>query len=241
MNKSIKKIIEATMHVNGHAFKAEILKKYDSPALREVLRCGMDPNWKSFSQEIPKYRKDDSPDGYAYNGLTSEFKRLYVFSHGDIEQRVTGRRTSDDRKRVLLTQLLEAVSADDSDIIEHLMRGTLSKWAKFDQRCVNMAFPGLIAGEYVGEDTMPPLVITTPAIAAEEAAKDVHSHNHKDRVFDNQEKDPEIAAQAHRMNLEMVKEAAKKEPDGLEKVKMILQKSDEKVAKRNKDRAKKDE
>lgn len=233
MNKSIKKVIEATWHVNGHAFKAEILKKYDSPSLRMVLRYALDPEWKPFTDIVPPYKKDDSPEGFAYNGLSSEFKRLYIFSRGDIEQKISGSRTSDERKRVLLIQMLEAVSADDSDIIEHLIRGTFQKWAKFGPACVNMAFPGLISGTYVAEDTTPPLVITTPQMLAEEQAKFSSSHNLKDRVFGDQEKDPDVAAQAHRINLELVKEAAKKDISGIEKVKAILQNHDEKVSKRN--------
>ena len=60
--------------------KINILRANYSPAMEDVLRWSHDPTIVFFTDKIPPYTPDQSPEGLTMTTLYSEHKRFYMFS-----------------------------------------------------------------------------------------------------------------------------------------------------------------
>ena len=118
----------------------ETLHRNDSAALREVLLCAYHPDAKWYFNDWPQgYRKQDTLAGISQTNLYTEVKKLYLFSKGN----PTADALTQDRRHVLLVNLLEGMEHDEGQIVIDIFNGDL-KIDGLNKDTVNQVFPGLI-------------------------------------------------------------------------------------------------
>ena len=63
--------------------KIEVLRKYDSPGLRMVMKASFDPKivWRLPDGDVP-FKKNDAPEGTQHTRLENEARLLYNFVKG---------------------------------------------------------------------------------------------------------------------------------------------------------------
>ena len=113
--------------------KINLLRENYSPALEDVLHWAYDPTIKFFTNKVPPYTPDQSPDGLAMTTLYSEHKRFYLF----LEQT----KVDPARKTVLLIQMLEALSSAEAKILENILLKNIPEVTK---DLAEKAYPGLL-------------------------------------------------------------------------------------------------
>lgn len=128
----IGEILEQVSQAQTEIEKVNILRKNYSPALEDVLHWAYDPNVIFFTDKIPPYTIDQSPEGLTMTSLYSEHKRFYLFlRESRIEQ---------NRKTVLLIQMLEALGQKESKILEQIITKKIDSVSK---DLVEKAYPGI--------------------------------------------------------------------------------------------------
>ena len=92
--------------------KVEILKKYNSDALRMVIKSSFDPNivWVMPKGNVP-YTPNDAPAGTEHTRLATEAKKLYRFIRGGDNI------TPQFKKEQMFVQLLEGLHKDEAELI----------------------------------------------------------------------------------------------------------------------------
>ena len=105
--------------------KVEILKKYNSDALRMVIKSSFDPNivWVMPKGNVP-YPPNDAPAGTEHTYLEVEARRLYNFAKG-------GKNTINKiRKETLFIQMLEGLHASEAKVLIDVKNKSLNKTYK---------------------------------------------------------------------------------------------------------------
>ena len=89
--------------------KVEILRKYNSDALRMVIKSSFDPNivWVMPKGNVP-YTPNDAPAGTEHTRLATEAKKLYRFIRGGDNI------TPQFKKEQMFVQLLEGLHEDEA-------------------------------------------------------------------------------------------------------------------------------
>src|SRR5210317_2504805 len=84
--------------------KIEVLKKYDSPAIRQLLKAAFDPKiqW-DLPEGNPPFIKNEAPAGTEHTSLISEARRLYNFVVGG------NNRINKLKKETMFVQILEGL------------------------------------------------------------------------------------------------------------------------------------
>jgi len=102
--------------------KIEVLKKYDSPYIRQILKAAFDPNIKWVLPEgTPPYIANEAPVGTEHTMLKNEARRLYLFIEG-------GDNTiSKTRKETLFIQLLEGLHKTEAEVLINVKDKKLNK------------------------------------------------------------------------------------------------------------------
>ena len=92
--------------------KVEILRKYNSDALRMVIKSSFDPNivWVMPKGNVP-YTPNDAPAGTEHTRLATEAKKLYRFIRGGDNI------TPQFKKEQMFVQLLEGLHKDEAELI----------------------------------------------------------------------------------------------------------------------------
>lgn len=125
--------------------KIDILRKNFSPAMKDVLRYALHPNCKFYTNTVPVFKKDDSPEELSFSSLYSEHKRLYVLLDPAIEPLMSGGKTTTiKRKQEILVQMLESINVGEAAIIEWMIEGTFGKMTSITPKLVEEAFPGIL-------------------------------------------------------------------------------------------------
>ncbi len=103
--------------------KVAVLRKYDTPNLRNFLMCAFNPDieWMLPEGDVP-YIENDAPDGTEHSSLVSEAKVLYNFVKrkvaGTTDEWAIGNPALNDMKReTLFIQLLEGLSAGEAQCL----------------------------------------------------------------------------------------------------------------------------
>ena len=137
----VSEILEAATKQRSKAKKIEILKEFDSPALRAVLIWNFDPSAKSMLPEgqVP-YNPNEAPKGTDHNRLTSEYKNLYHFVKGGNDTLAPLRRES------MFIQLLERLHAEEAEVICLVKDKNLTDKYKLTKEIVAEAFPDIAWG-----------------------------------------------------------------------------------------------
>jgi len=102
--------------------KIEVLKKYDTPYIRQILKAAFDPNIKWVLPEgTPPYIANEAPVGTEHSLLKNEARRLYLFIEG-------GDNTiSKTRKETLFIQLLEGLHQTEAEVLINVKDKKLNK------------------------------------------------------------------------------------------------------------------
>ena len=105
--------------------KVEILKKYNSDALRMVINSSFDPNivWVMPKGNVP-YTPNDAPAGTEHTRLATEAKKLYRFIRGGDNI------TPQFKKEQMFVQLLEGLHKDEAELICYAKDKELHKIVK---------------------------------------------------------------------------------------------------------------
>ena len=92
--------------------KVEILKKYNSDALRMLIKSSFDPelNWLLPEGDVP-FNRNDAPEGTEHTDLHMEARKLYHFIEGGNYDITQGRREN------LFIQMLEGLQENDADVL----------------------------------------------------------------------------------------------------------------------------
>ena len=105
--------------------KIEILRQYDKPALRQILKGAFDPKieWE-LPEGIPPYIENEAPIGTEHTLLITESKKLWHFVKGaDIA-------TTRLRKETMFIQMLEGLQKEEAKVLLDMKNNTLNKTFK---------------------------------------------------------------------------------------------------------------
>ena len=105
--------------------KVEVLRQYDSPGMRMILKGAFDPNieWE-LPEGTPPYIENEAPAGTEHTFLEVEAKRLYNFAKGGNDQ------LNKIRKETLFIQMLEGLHASEAKVLIDVKNKSLNKTYK---------------------------------------------------------------------------------------------------------------
>jgi len=105
--------------------KIEVLRQYDSPGMRMILKGAFDPKieW-DLPEGTPPYIANEAPAGTEHTYLEVEAKRLYNFAVGGNDQ------LNKIRKETLFIQMLEGLHADEAKVLIDVKNKSLNKTYK---------------------------------------------------------------------------------------------------------------
>ena len=105
--------------------KIEVLRQYDSPGMRMILKGAFDPKieW-DLPVGDPPYISNEAPAGTEHTYLEVEAKRLYNFAKGGNDQ------LNKIRKETLFIQMLEGLHADEAKVLIDIKNKSLNKTYK---------------------------------------------------------------------------------------------------------------
>ena len=137
-NPLITEILDVVSKARSKAKKIELLKEYDSPAIRAVLIWNYDESVKSMLPDgtVP-YNPNEAPKGTDHNQLTSEYKNLYHYVKGGNDPLPSLRRES------MFIQLLERLHAEEAELICLTKDKKLSAKYKLTQETIAEAYPDI--------------------------------------------------------------------------------------------------
>ena len=105
--------------------KIEVLRQYDSPGLRMILKGAFDPKieWE-LPEGTPPYIENEAPAGTEHTYLEVEARKLYNFAKG-------GNNTINKiRKETLFIQMLEGLHASEAKVLIDVKNKSLNKTYK---------------------------------------------------------------------------------------------------------------
>ena len=105
--------------------KIEVLRQYDTPGMRMILKGAFDPKieW-DLPEGTPPYIANEAPAGTEHTYLEVEAKRLYNFAVGGNDQ------LNKIRKETLFIQMLEGLHADEAKVLIDVKNKSLNKTYK---------------------------------------------------------------------------------------------------------------
>ena len=105
--------------------KIQVLRQYDTPGMRMILKGAFDPKieW-DLPEGTPPYIANEAPAGTEHTYLEVEAKRLYNFAVGGNDQ------LNKIRKETLFIQMLEGLHADEAKVLIDVKNKSLNKTYK---------------------------------------------------------------------------------------------------------------
>ena len=105
--------------------KIEVLRQYDTPGMRMILKGAFDPKieW-DLPEGTPPYIANEAPAGTEHTFLEVEAKRLYNFAKGGNDQ------LNKRRKETLFIQMLEGVHESEAKVLIDVKNKSLNKTYK---------------------------------------------------------------------------------------------------------------
>ena len=92
--------------------KIEVLKRYDTKELRQILKAAFDPNIKWLIPEgEPPFEKNDAPVGTEHTYLKSEAHRLYHFIEGGNSN------ITQSKREMMFIQMLEGLHESEARLV----------------------------------------------------------------------------------------------------------------------------
>ena len=105
--------------------KIQVLRQYDTPGMRMILKGAFDPKieW-DLPEGTPPYIANEAPAGTEHTYLEVEAKRLYNFAKGGNDQ------LNKIRKETLFIQMLEGLHASEAKVLIDVKNKSLNKTYK---------------------------------------------------------------------------------------------------------------
>ena len=140
-NPFIHEILELVNEQRSKAKKVEILKEYETDALKRLFIWNFDPSVISLlpEGEVP-YNKNEVPVGTDHTSLRREYRQLYHFVKGGNDQ------LSGLRRESMFIQMLEGLHPDEAEILCLVKDGQLNKKYKLTREIVETAYPDIVWG-----------------------------------------------------------------------------------------------
>jgi hypothetical protein len=134
----VSEVIQRVSNAKTRDEKIEILRHYDSPALRAVLVWNFDDRVESAlpQGEVP-YTPNDAPIGTEHSKLIHEWRKFNYFVKGVSDIKQTKRET-------MFIQLLEALHQSEAELMCILKDKQLHKRYKITKVVVQDAFPDIV-------------------------------------------------------------------------------------------------
>ena len=140
-NPFMHEILDLVSKQRSRAKKVEVLKEYETDALKSILIWNFDESVISVlpAGEVP-YEKNDVPVGTDHTSLRKEWKNLYHFVQG-------GNNTlSPIRRETMFIQMLEGLHPEESEILILIKDKKLSSKFKLTKEVVSEAFTDIVWG-----------------------------------------------------------------------------------------------
>ena len=137
----VSEIIQRTSNAKTRDEKIEILKHYDSPALRAILIWNFDNRVESIipEGEVP-YTPNDAPIGTEHTKLSHEWKKFNYFVKGVSDLSIIKRET-------MFIQLLESLHSSEAELLCLVKDKQLHRRYKVTKPVVQEAFPDIVWGD----------------------------------------------------------------------------------------------
>ena len=134
-------ILELVDEARSKAKKVELLREYETPALKSIFIWNFDPSVVSLipEGEVP-YNPKEVPVGTDHTSLRREYKQLYHFVKGGNDQLSSLRRES------MFIQILEGLHPKEAEILVLIKDGQLNKKYKVTRDAVEEAYPDITWG-----------------------------------------------------------------------------------------------
>lgn len=140
MAKNLYEIFDEFQSKTKREDKLAVLRFNNSYALQCVLRGAFDPRIKYVVDEIPAYRKSDSPPGMGYSSIALELDRIYLLEQNHPRTPPT---LTPERRKQILVQMLESIEAREADVLAGMITKKLPVKG-LTYKLVQEAFPGLL-------------------------------------------------------------------------------------------------
>lgn len=140
MRTSIPQVFDEVEKAATKESKVKVLRAYDHPVIRNILRMNFDPAIKVYLPEgEPPFKKDTSvPAGYSETNLFAEFRRFYIWLDPSINLNRT-------RKEQLFVQMLEGIHWTEAELVCLAKDKELTKkYKSLKEDIVREAFPDLL-------------------------------------------------------------------------------------------------
>lgn len=125
MDLLISEILDKVSKAKTKQNKVALLKQYNSPALRMVIKSSFDPKikWALPEGEVP-FKRNDAPAGTEHSVLSYESRKLYHYIEG-------GNNLLSQRKReTMFVQMLEGLHETEADVLVAAKDGVLHQMYK---------------------------------------------------------------------------------------------------------------
>jgi len=105
--------------------KVALLKEYDSPSLRMVIKSSFDPKikWSLPEGEVP-FKRNEAPAGTEHSTLAYESRRLYHYIEGGNPA------LSQTKRETMFVQMLEGLHDTEADVLVAAKDGVLHQMYK---------------------------------------------------------------------------------------------------------------
>lgn len=134
----VSEVIQRVSNAKTRDEKIQILRHYDSPALRAVLIWNFNSKVESAlpEGEVP-YKVNDAPIGTEHSKLIHEWRKFNHFVKG-----VTN--TTQTKRETMFIQMLEALHESEAELMCYLKDKQLHKRYKITKVVVQEAFPEIV-------------------------------------------------------------------------------------------------
>lgn len=140
MSKNFYEIFDEIAAAPTTKEKQYILGTNDSIVMRQVIQAAFDPNIQFVFDKAPPYTPSDAPPGLGQSSIHMEITRAYLFEKNNPH---VAPNLSQERKEILLIQILEALEAREAEVYMNMLLKDL-KVPGLDYELARNTFPGLL-------------------------------------------------------------------------------------------------
>ena len=135
MKLLIHEVLQKVSNAKRKEEKIQLLKEYNTPALRSILIANFDDSVISLLPEgDPPFTVNDAPEGTEHTKLEHEHRVLYHFFKG-------GSNISNMKREQLFVQLLEGLCEGEAKVVLLMKDKKIGKRYKITKNAVAEAFP----------------------------------------------------------------------------------------------------
>ena len=111
--KIIPEVLKSVSEAKTKQEKINILREYNHPALRDILRINFDLDVVSLLPEgAPPYKKDDAPEGHSVSSFYRTYRQFKYFFKGPIGNQVVPA-----KRESMFINMLESMHPTESDLL----------------------------------------------------------------------------------------------------------------------------